>query len=109
MASTVSGANPKHQEAQNVIYTHQYSNFIPTVASCLTAEIVKWVLAFNIVSLVANAHFTISAIKQLAKVCNKLGRNCNRHLMKSYMCLQTIFYIALHTDFALPPLHAPAV
>ena len=37
--------------------------------SCLTAEIVKLVLACNIVSLVVNAHYKISAVKQLAKVC----------------------------------------
>ena len=42
---------------------------VQTFASCLTAEIVKWVLAYNIDGLVANAHFTIYAIKQHAKVC----------------------------------------
>ena len=32
---------------------------VKTFASCLTAEIVKWALAYNIVRLVANTHFTI--------------------------------------------------
>ena len=41
---------------------------LQTFANCLTAGIVKWALAYN-VSLVANAHFTISAVKQHAKVC----------------------------------------
>ena len=42
---------------------------VQTFASCLTAEIVKWALTYNIVRLVANAHFIIYAIKQHAKVC----------------------------------------
>ena len=37
-------------------------------ASCLTSEIVKWVL--TLLLLETTAHFTISADKQLAKVCN---------------------------------------
>ena len=45
-------------------FPHIVCLVVQTFASCLTAEIVKWALAYNIVSLVANTHFTISAFMQ---------------------------------------------